>query len=226
MTVTVPASLASEHHMPKKTTGEDLHFQRSEQPSRPMIGNGREVQSPDGGNAVFLDEDEVGKAHGKIGFPHIVLCQGVVCAMNNGTMIGAHFSSPNSQLQVSHKMINLINENGGPGEIKRMFVAYDSRHKPENMADAKQKAANFDFGGEVKFFDTATMKNKPTDGTYVEVAHDESGFQVEYAKSERMEHPKGTIGPGQKLQTVGAQIKPNLQSQHSLKSAASKTQTL
>ena len=70
-----------------------------------------------GEEAVYLDEDQVGVAKGKLGFPHLLLCQGVVCAMKSGEMVGAHFSDEKTQMQVLNRMNEQILKLGGASEI-------------------------------------------------------------------------------------------------------------
>ena len=86
-----------------------------------------------------------------------------------------------------------------------MSVAYDSRKKPEGMLDAKAKAEVFGFAGDVDFFDTASMKNQPTDGTYVEVKNKgAAGFELNYAKHENMIHSMGKQAGSSVWQTMQA----------------------
>jgi hypothetical protein len=162
--------------------------------------------------AKYLDEDETGTDAHKIGFPHLLLCQGVVCVMSNGHLIGGHFTSGSSEGSVASAMQGLINANGSG--ISRIYVAYDSRKKPASAADARGKAALFNFRGTVYYFDTSRIK--PADGTYVEVSSVAGGrCLVQYKRNEKMSYASGAKIPGtNKSATTGAQLKPTASKMH------------
>ena len=147
---------------------------------------------------TYLNEDQAGIDSDQIGFPHLLLCQGVVCTMENGSLIGGHFTTKGSDQRVAARMMELINENGGSGAIRSMCVAQNEDVREQHSAtisDSLEKARLLGFKGEVKLLDTAAIK--PKDGTYVQVTS--QGLlddpTIEYKRNEKMAFAPGVPGP-------------------------------
>ena len=43
---------------------------------------------------LYLDEDLVGQDPAEICYPHLLLCMGVTVLMQDGSLVGAHFTKP------------------------------------------------------------------------------------------------------------------------------------
>jgi hypothetical protein len=163
--------------------------------------------------ATYLDEDQTGQDTSVIGFPHLLLCQGVVCVMTDGTLVGGHFTTGSTEAALAAKMNALITANGSG--IRRMYVAYDSKKKATSAADFRGKAGLFGFHGDVYYFDTS--KIQPADGTYVQVTSlgPTNGCIVEYKRNEKMAYTHGPAPPGSlRPTTSGAALATNATTMH------------
>jgi len=138
--------------------------------------------------AKYLQEDEAGSDPTMIGFPCLLLCQGVVCVMNDSHLIGGHFTDGATESAVAGKMKLMILAN--TSRIERMYIAYDSTNKPVNASDAQAKADLFEFHGDVFFFDTSSIT--PEHGTYVQITSLGPGHDslVQFKRDEKMDYTK------------------------------------
>lgn len=152
----------------------------------------------------YLDEDQVGQDAMMIGFPHLLLCQGVVCVLGDGSLVGRHFTTGSTENQVAAAMQTLISGNGTG--IQRMYVAYDSRKKASSAQDAQGKAGLFNFHGDVYFFDCS--KISPKDGTFVQVTSrgPHSACLLEYKRNEKMQYTVSPVPGTSRPETTGARL--------------------
>ncbi|MBN8421921.1 MAG: hypothetical protein J0L73_23590 [Verrucomicrobia bacterium] len=189
-----------------KSTRDSLNLERK---GEPVFNASQTVTTaPDGAAQVFLDEEMVGVANDTLGFPDLKLCQGVVCAMNDGTMIGAHFSSEKSEVNVLNLMVNEIQKHGGPAAISQVVVGYDPNKKPASMLGASGKAAALGFQGNVEFVNTGAMKQDPGEGVFMQVRHGEGGgLEVSCARNASMKYDVGRMQNG-KVGKTGAAPQP------------------
>lgn len=189
-----------------KSTRDSLNLERK---GAPVFNASQTVTTAaEGAPQAFLDEEMVGVANDTLGFPDLKLCQGVVCAMNDGTMIGAHFSSEKSEVNVLNLMVNEIQKHGGPAAINQMVVGYDPNKKPATMLDAGGKAAALGFQGNVDFVNTGGMKQEPGEGVFMQVKHGEAGaLEVSCARNDSMKYDVGRMQNG-KVGKTGAAPKP------------------
>ena len=113
-----------------------------------------------------------GPSEAAIGFPHLVMCQGVLVTMSNGALIGAHVSGADDEPRLMDQMSAFISENGGPDQIRQMYVAYDTtKWKSEYGRTVEEKAERFGYHGKVKVVDTAPVPDMAVpdrDGSYVQ----------------------------------------------------------
>lgn len=173
--------------MAKPSTRDSLNIERK---GAPIFNASQTVTTDDGGAPqVFLDEEMVGVSNDTLGFPDLKLCQGVVCAMQDGTMIGGHFSSEKSEVNMLNRMVNEVHKHGGPSAIQQVMVGYDPAKKPANMLDAAAKAAALGFQGNVQFVNTGGYKQDPGEGVFMQVKRSEDGgMAASCAKNSSMDY--------------------------------------
>jgi hypothetical protein len=117
--------------------------------------------------AIYLDEDRVGQDPIEICYPHLLLCMGVTVQMADGTLIGAHFSSPSTEAAVGAEMLQQIQAHSST-----MRLLYCTGNLPVHTTqcggmDVKGKANLIGFQGDAYSFDTSMIE--PKDGTFVVV---------------------------------------------------------
>ena len=161
-----------------------------------------------GDNATdkFLDEDQVGVSTSKIGFPNIRGCQGVVCVLDNGAMVGGHFTSGGTEQAMANKIKDVMNDQFPGAKIAKMFVAYNSQEKYSSGGDVRQKADLLGFKGKAQFFDTNKMDHAKQDGTYVEVASKNGSHELNYKRNTKMQYGEGPEIGSHMNQTVRAAL--------------------
>lgn len=120
---------------------------------------------------IYLDEDMVGQDPNEICFPHLLLCMGVVVLMTDGSLIGAHFTIPDTEAQVGAEMAAQITAHTG-AHGTAMHQLYCSGDLPLHCGhhggmDIQNKAGMLNFHGDAYSFDTSAIK--PKHGTFVSV---------------------------------------------------------
>jgi hypothetical protein len=122
-----------------------------------------------------------------IGFPNVVSCQGVLCVMSNGALIGGHVPLGGKiEKDMLSKMRDLINENGGAEQISQMYVASNSKRMlKQNGGSLEEKAQALGFKGPVRHYDISKGENV---GTYVQMTpmSDKGKCLVEYKNEKKM----------------------------------------
>lgn len=113
-----------------------------------------------------------GPSEAAIGFPHLVMCQGLLVTMRNGALIGAHVSGADDEPRLMEQMNAFIDENGGPDEIRQMYVAYDTQKWEAGFGrTVEEKAESLRYHGKVRVADTAAVPDLSVpdrDGSYVQ----------------------------------------------------------
>ncbi len=149
--------------------------------------------------AAFLDEYMFGKDRETIGFPHLLLCIGIVVVCDDA-LYGFHSSSlgTNSDSAVAFReFCNLRGmSNGGLGRVESVLSAADFRQRyKDGRADWEREMREFSglfgYAGDVFGFDTSVMH--PSDGAYVEFkksSGERGGCRISYKR-----HEKTVIGP-------------------------------
>jgi hypothetical protein len=111
---------------------------------------------------------------------------GVTVLMDDGTLIGGHYTSPSTEAKVSQKFIAAMAKHGG--RATRMYLTgnfYEHVQKYGGQ-DYTGKARLIGYTGEVLCFDT--QKIKPKDGTFIRITSLGAGADclVEYKREERV----------------------------------------
>lgn len=147
---------------------------------------------------IYLDEDMVGADQAKICFPHLLLCMGVVLVMDDGSLIGAHFSGSSSEQAVLRAMRFAMDRQGG-NAVQVYGMGHLAEHLRFGNMDIKGKAHALAFRGTAWFADMAFMN--PTNGSYAEVTSNGADQQAtvrckldEHMNYRRKESP-GTAKP-------------------------------
>lgn len=144
--------------------------------------------------AVFLNEEEIGSDPALIGFPHLVLCGGVVVVMNTGTLVGAHVSNPRTETAVLYALRQRTLEVGGA--MQRIYLVANLRiHLGGGMKDVTGKARAIGFAGPGYVVDLDVLN--PTDGSYAQVASNGGMAEatVRVKLNQEMDYAHG-VGPG------------------------------
>lgn len=143
--------------------------------------------------AIYLDEDMVGADGHKIAFPHLLLCMGVVVQMQDGSLIGAHFTRPTTEAAILRMMQQLIRTNGSGMAMLYCMGNLGQHVDHHGGLDIHGKAAGLGFRGEGWVADFGHLK--PTDGTYAEVTSNGAG-QRATVRCRLNEHVTYTPGAG------------------------------
>lgn len=117
---------------------------------------------------IFLDEDMVGEDPAEICYPHLLLCMGVTVLMSDGSLIGAHFTTPSTEAGIAAEMVAKIAA-AHPATMHELYVA---ANLPEHVVkyggmDVQGKAALLNFHGDAYSLDSSSIN--PQDGTFVAV---------------------------------------------------------
>ena len=144
--------------------------------------------------AIFLDEDMIGSDPTMIGFPHLVLCMGVVVLMRDGSLIGAHFTNPSTEHSVLLGLRRSIGINGsGMDQLYCMADMAEHIQKYGGL-DITGKANAIGFTGKGYVADFGVLN--PTNGTYAQVTTNGAGKRatVRCKLNEHMDYAPGA-GP-------------------------------
>ncbi len=117
--------------------------------------------------AIYLDENMVGSDANMIAFPHLVLCMGVVLVMSDGSLIGAHFTTPDVEKGILNMMVREV---AGSGQtMNQMYCIADLAEHIQKYGgqDINGKAAGLGFTGQGYVIDLGC--NNPADGCYAQV---------------------------------------------------------
>lgn len=145
--------------------------------------------------AIYLDEDYVGTDPTTIGFPHLLLCMGVVVLTAN-EIHGVHFvANCNSGHTLAGFAAYLTAQGVVPADMIGLYGAcnFNVRYGNHNRKTAWQQemrdiAAAIGYAGDAKGFDTSIIN--PTDGTYVEYVRQplHNRCSIFYKRNEKMDY--------------------------------------
>jgi hypothetical protein len=134
----------------------------------------------------YLNEDQVDTDSNVVCYPHLLLCMGVTLLMDDGALIGGHYTRKSTEEKVSNKIIAAITKHGG--RATRMYMTGNFYEHVQNHGgqDYTGKARLIGYTGEVVCFDTQSMK--PKDGTFVRITSlgANADCLVEYKREERV----------------------------------------
>lgn len=144
--------------------------------------------------AVYLNEMQAGCDPALIGFPHILLCMGVVLE-TNANMYGFHFDSTNQtpgSAAVFHAFI--VGQGGNAANAVRLYGAcnwarrYNGGGRTAWTTEMQTIAAALGYTGKVSGFDTSIIN--PQDGTYVEYVpqYGQDRCRIFYKRNEKVDY--------------------------------------
>ena len=145
--------------------------------------------------AVYLDENMMAADPAVIGFPHILLCMGVVC-MTDTDLYGIHLTSVANATQAIPAFGNWLTGTHAVagGAIRALYgtanlkVRYGTGgdKKAQWKAEMKSIATAIGFAGKAYGFDTSIID--PVDGTYAEyhAQHAAHKCKIFYKRNEKM----------------------------------------
>lgn len=147
--------------------------------------------------AIYLNEMEFGNDAACVGFPHLLVCMGVL-ALTTNDMYGAHLDSVGGDSDtVITEVDNLMTQNAATA-IKALYgccnrtVRYGSSDPKEDWkTEMKNIAGLLNYTGKVYGFDTEVID--PKHGTYVEYQPDypKELCAVYYKRNEKMTYTRG-----------------------------------
>jgi hypothetical protein len=153
---------------------------------------------------VYLNEAQGGCDRELIGFPHLLLCMGVV--MQTGAWLyGYHFDNPNDTQGNADAFAGLITKLGGTSAnavrlygVGNWAVRYEGGGKNAWRTEMQTIATALGYHGRVSGFDTGIID--PQDGTYVEFVpeYPQERCRIYYKRNEKMTY---TNAPLAKLPT-------------------------
>lgn len=150
---------------------------------------------------IYLDEDMVGQDPAEICYPHLLLCMGVTVLMADGTLIGAHFTTPDTEANIAAEMVQQINAHGSA-----MHQLYCAGSLPEHVvkfggAGIQGKAQLLGFHGDAYSFDSSSID--PQDGTYVAVRSNGANHKCSiYYKRDEKVKPLYQAGAGANVSKI------------------------
>lgn len=149
--------------------------------------------------AIYLDENQFGDDAGCIGFPHLLLCMGLV-VMTDRNLYGAHLAVPGQESSaVVAALGNLIAANHAPADMKALYGCCDRKARYRGSPNKKSAwkaemtlhAGRLGFHGPVYGFCTSIIS--PNDGTYVEYhpQYLQRRCKVFYKRNEKVDYTTG-----------------------------------
>jgi hypothetical protein len=153
---------------------------------------------------VYLNELQGGSDQTLIGFPHLLICMGVV-VQTNAWLYGFHYVTPADTPVTSGLLLQFITSRGGDvANAVRLYgcanwsVRYSAAGNKRQAWEAEmQSIANtLGYQGKVSGFNTGIID--PQDGTYVEYVpeYPQRRCRIFYKRHEKMNHPGGDVRGG------------------------------
>jgi hypothetical protein len=143
--------------------------------------------------AIYLNEDCLGLDDTLIGFPHLLLCMGVVLLTRN-FMYGVHIVTASNQSATIPEFGNFLATQGViPSDMISLYgscnfkVRYGDNQRTEAWkTELRHIAGVIGFTGKAKGFDTSIID--PVDGTYVEYVRNpvSDKCKIFYKRNEKM----------------------------------------
>ena len=159
--------------------------------------------------AVYLNEEYVGADAELVGFPHLLLCMGLVVVANK-KMYGVHLTNTSRTEETVTAFKEFLTGQGVTGSTAD--VIYGSANYVVRYGDGKVSSWSNEmkvigrmlaYSGEARGFDTSIIE--PKDGTYVEYRLKTTGdCQIFYKRNEKMDYGKLAEMPNvQKITAAG-----------------------
>lgn len=126
--------------------------------------------------AIYLDEDMIGADANFIGFPHLLLCMGVAVLMKDGSLVGAHFTTPRTEQSLLNGMRRAILANGSGMDQLYCLADLAEHIQKYGGQDINGKAQALGFTGQGYVADFGVLR--PTDGTYAQVSSNGAGHRA------------------------------------------------
>ncbi|MGA7802283.1 MAG: hypothetical protein WCC36_15910 [Gammaproteobacteria bacterium] len=144
--------------------------------------------------AIYLDEVHVGNDPDLIGFPHLLLCMGLVLVTSDN-MYGVHLTNieyTNDTIDAFSGWLASVGVNGSAGRALygscNLQVRYGSNgNKARWVTEMTTIANKLGYRGDILGFDTSIIS--PKDGTYVEYRSDlNKPCKIYYKRHEKMDY--------------------------------------
>ncbi len=144
--------------------------------------------------AVYLNESQAGCDNALVGFPHLLVCMGVVLE-TGAWLYGFHFDVPGeSQAQAAAFAAFIADRGGTVANGVRLYgcANWSSRYggggKDAWRTEMRNIATVLGYHGQVSGFNTAIIN--PQDGTYVEYLPDyaQQRCRIYYKRNEKMDY--------------------------------------
>lgn len=148
---------------------------------------------------VFLNEAQAGCDRTGIGFPHLLLCMGVVLE-TNAWLYGYHFDDPGDTAGSAVAFTNFITDRGGNvANGVRLYgcanwkARYNGNRRQAWKAEMQVIATALGYQGTVSGFDTSIID--PQDGTYVEYVpeYPQRRCRIFYKRNEKMDYTNNAV---------------------------------
>ena len=149
--------------------------------------------------AVFLNEAQAGCDQESIGFPHLLLCMGVVL-QTNAWLYGYHFDAPGDTEANATAFAGFIaNRHGKVANGVHLYGCanwverYHGGGRRDWRAEMGNIATTLGYQGKVSGFNTAIID--PRDGTYVEYVPEYSQHRcrIFYKRHEKMDYTSNSV---------------------------------
>jgi hypothetical protein len=166
---------------------------------------------------VYLDEDQMGSDAAVVGFPHLLLCMGVVCVTNN-TLYGIHFTEVDKTNELADTFSAWLGNQGvAPTDIHSLYgsanltVRYthggvagpNSNYQALWKVEMARIARKLGYRGPVYGFDASVIV--PKNGFYAEfqARYTNHTCRIYYKRDEKMQYTKASVP------TNATQVKPS-----------------
>jgi len=150
---------------------------------------------------VYLNENQAGSDRETIGFPHLLLCMGVVMQTGNW-LYGFHFDAPQSTAENAVAFADFIATRGGNAAnavrlygVANWSIRYPGGGKNDWRAEMQSIATALGYQGRASGFDTRIID--PQDGTYVEFIPEfpQRRCRIYYKRNEKMTYTNISVSP-------------------------------
>lgn len=158
--------------------------------------------------AIYLNEDRLGMDDDTIGFPHLLICMGVVL-LTRQNMYGVHIVDASDANETIPRFADYVEQQGvRPRDMLTLYgscdfpVRYDDGGAAAWRREMRHIAGAIGFEGTARGFDTSIID--PRDGTYVEYQRDEARgrCRIYYKRNEKMTYAQA---PGAVANVLWAQ---------------------
>ena len=150
---------------------------------------------------IYLNENQAGSDRQAIGFPHLLICMGVV--MQTGAWLyGYHFDNPTRTTESAAAFADFIASRGGKAAnavrlygVANWSVRYHGGGKNAWRAEMHTIATALGYQGRASGFDTKIIN--PQNGTYVEFIpeYPQRRCRIYYKRNEKMTYTDAFVSP-------------------------------